>query len=254
MVGNLPFRGFIVLLSLIVGIPAAYSGIATTKHNLSISGPGTVKATTEERLCVFCHTPHRAISDIAGISVPLWNHTLSSASYQLFGSDTLLSPTSPAIQPDGSSRLCLSCHDGTVAIGSVVNTGTSLSSITMQGTGGSGEMPAGLNNVGTDLSGDHPISIELNSSLIAAKATQCENNLVSFKICKPPAGSPVLLEKTNNRFGGVPSGVGVQCGSCHDPHEDPVPGTTVFLRVGDKNNHSQLCSACHISNCSAACP
>jgi hypothetical protein len=251
---KLPIRIIIIISALIIGMSAAYAGIATTKHNMSATGPGTVKSTTESRLCVFCHTPHRAITDSAGVSVPLWNHSLSLASYQLFSSPTLLSPTSPDIQPDGSSRLCLSCHDGTVAIGSVVNTGTSLSSLSMQGTGVGGVMPAGTSNVGTDLSGDHPISIELNTALINEKALQCQNNLVSFKVCRPPADSPVLLEKTNNRFGGTPSGVGVQCGSCHNPHEDPTPGITNFLRVGDRNNSEELCSACHPSDCVAACP
>ena len=247
--------GLTMLLVLVFGISISHAGITTTKHNLSTSGPGPIKAATEQRVCVFCHTPHRAIADIAGISVPLWNHTLSSASYQLFSSATLLSPTSPSIQPDGSSRLCLSCHDGTVALGSVVNTGNTFSSLTLIGTAASGVMPEGVNNVGTDLSGDHPISIELNSTLMDDKAQQCDNGLVSFKVCRPPAGSPVLLEKTNNRYGaGAATGMGVQCGSCHDPHEDPVPGSTVFLRVGDRINHDQLCNACHIADCAAACP
>jgi len=251
MKGRFVLRSFFVLLVSVICMPAAIAGIATTKHNLSISGPGEVKATTEQRLCVFCHTPHRAISNIDGVTVPLWNHTLSNAVYMLYSSPTLLSPP---LQPDGSSRLCLSCHDGTVALGSVVNTGTSLSSIGMMGTGGSGEMPAGPSNVGTDLSGDHPISLEINTSLIDQKEQQCTNGEVVFKICRPPAGSPVLLEKTNNRFGGTPSGVGVQCSTCHDPHEDPVPGVSVFLRTGDRNSHDQLCSACHIDDCAAPCP
>lgn len=244
-----------IIASAPVGTPVVHAGIATTRHNLSRTGPGTVKATTENRLCVFCHTPHHAIADVAGVNVPLWNHTLSTASYQLFSSGTLLSPTSPAIQPDGSSRLCLSCHDGTVAIGSVVNTGTTLSSISMQGIGAGGEMPAGINVVGTDLSGDHPISIEINSALITQKAQQCKDGKVAFKVCNPPPGSPIQLVKTNNRFsGGAATGVGVQCSTCHDPHEDPVPGSTVFLRMGNKDNSSGMCTTCHIADCLAACP
>lgn len=255
MLKNIPIISVFVLLGVFLVFQNALAGISTTKHNLSISGPGTVKATSDERICVFCHTPHHAIVDVDGITVPLWNHTLSTASYQLFDSFTLLSPTSPAIQPDGSARLCLSCHDGTVAIGSVVNTGTALSSIAMQGVGGSGEMPAGPTNMGTDLSGHHPISIEVNNALINDKETQCNNNLVSFKICNPLPASPVKLVQTNNAYvSGPPSGVGVQCSSCHDPHEDPVPGTSVFLRIGDKNNYDALCSTCHIDDCASACP
>jgi hypothetical protein len=255
MLKNIAKISGFVMLGVLLAVQNSHAGVSTTKHNLSISGPGTVKATSDERICVFCHTPHHAIVDVDGITVPLWNHTLSTASYQLFDSFTLLSPTSPAIQPDGGARLCLSCHDGTVAIGSVVNTGTTLSSIAMQGVGGSGEMPAGPTNMGTDLSGHHPISIEVNSALINDKATQCNDNLVSFKICNPLAGSPVKLAQTNNAYvSGPPSGVGVQCSTCHDPHEDPVPGTSVFLRLGDKNNYDALCSTCHIEDCASACP
>lgn len=253
-----PVIGIILICVFSLAVSAVYAGITTTKHNLSTSGPGPVRATSEQRICVFCHTPHHAISEISsGIRVPLWNHTLSSASYQLYGHGGtrpfLLSPTSPVIQPDGGSRLCLSCHDGTVAIGAVVNTGTALTSIAMQGTGGGGVMPGGLSNMGTDLSGHHPISIEVNNTLINDKTTQC-NDIGTMKICNPSAGSPVKLKKTNNTYVGAPSGVGVQCSSCHDPHEDPVPGTTAFLRVGDKDDWGSLCTTCHFNDCSAICP
>jgi DNA-binding MarR family transcriptional regulator len=39
-----------------------------TKHNLSVSGPGPIKSTNEQQVCIFCHTPHNA-SPIQ----PLWN-------------------------------------------------------------------------------------------------------------------------------------------------------------------------------------
>src|SRR6266481_2880331 len=55
--------------------PAQADTILASKHDLSVAGPGTIKATTESEVCTFCHTPHRA-----GQS-PLWNHTLSAATY-----------------------------------------------------------------------------------------------------------------------------------------------------------------------------
>lgn len=257
MYKKIPVIGFVFTFVFLLSVSVVYAGIATTKHNLSTSGPGTVKATSEQRICVFCHTPHHAISEISGIRTPLWNHTLSSASYQLYGhggtQPTLLSPASPAIQPDGGARLCLSCHDGTVAIGAVVNTGNALTSIAMQGTGAGGVMPAGISNMGTNLSGHHPVSIEVNTTLINNKTTQC-NTLGTMKICNPPSTSPVKLQRTNNTYGGAPSGVGVQCSTCHNPHEDPVPGTTLFLRIGDKNNYNALCTTCHFTSCAAPCP
>jgi predicted CXXCH cytochrome family protein len=225
--------------------------IIDSKHNLSTSGVGTVKAVTETQICVFCHTPHKALSD-----APLWNRSMSNASYQLFTSGTLLSPTSPAIQPDGDSKLCLSCHDGTIAVGSVVNIGGAPSTISMQGVTGGGELPpASPSYVGTDLSGHHPVSIELNSALVVDKNTQCTGGVISWKVCIPTAGSFVKLQPTDNTYpyGGVPPRQGVQCTSCHDPHKDPNPPNTAFLRVGDRVNTDQLCTSCH-ADCYMSCP
>jgi len=84
-------------------------GILDSKHDLSVSGPGPAKALSESEVCLFCHTPHRAVSQ-----TPLWNHRMSEASYTPYTSST----TKAAVgQPTGSSKLCLSCHDGTVALG-----------------------------------------------------------------------------------------------------------------------------------------
>jgi predicted CXXCH cytochrome family protein len=237
----------LVIVFILVALEGLNASILTTKHNLSSSGPGPVKAITEDQICIFCHTPHRAITD-----TPLWNHTMSSASYQLYTSPTLLSPTSPAIQPDGDSRLCLSCHDGTVAIGSVVNIGGSPTTISMQGTGPGGVMPSGGGYIGTDLSGHHPVSIEVNANLITDKNTQCNDGIISWKVCFP--SSPVKLRPTNNQYGSsTPPRQGVQCTSCHDPHNDPNPPNTVFLRIGDRNNNTELCTKCHI-DCALTCP
>ena len=39
---------------------AAFGTILNTKHNLSVTGTGDITATTEGRVCVFCHIPHSA--------------------------------------------------------------------------------------------------------------------------------------------------------------------------------------------------
>jgi hypothetical protein len=196
---------------------------------------------------------------VLGINVPLWNHEMTdvAVTYDLFTSPTLLSPDEATIQPDGDSKLCLSCHDGTVAIGSVVNIGGAPSTISMAGTGGGGEMPAGSTNLGTDLSGHHPISIAVNNTLITDKDTQC--GIVTWRVCFPPVGQPVKLRPTNNTYGGA-GGDGVQCSSCHDPHNDGVVGTTKFLRTyaiggGGELITDPLCTACHM-DCSipGGCP
>jgi len=69
--------------------------VINTKHNLSVTGPGTIKASTETEVCVFCHTPHNS-NPIA----PLWNRNSSGATYLLYNSST--QKALPG-QPDGSS-------------------------------------------------------------------------------------------------------------------------------------------------------
>ena len=56
--------------------------------------------------------------------------------------------------PDGSSRLCLSCHDGTVALGDI----TSEPKPRRDGRAPSVWGPDAKGFLGTDLSGSHPVS------------------------------------------------------------------------------------------------
>ena len=91
-----------VLLLLAPPESEAQIGVSSplNKHNLSVSGPGPVKAVTLTEICVFCHTPHNAAP-----AVPLWNQALSSAAnYQPYASTTLKATVG---LPTGSSKLCL---------------------------------------------------------------------------------------------------------------------------------------------------
>ncbi|MGD0388921.1 MAG: hypothetical protein ABSC42_08205, partial [Tepidisphaeraceae bacterium] len=36
------------------------TSVVNSPHNLSASGPGTIKSTNEQEVCIFCHTPHNA--------------------------------------------------------------------------------------------------------------------------------------------------------------------------------------------------
>lgn len=61
-----------LLFSLFFFCPAGFAGVRGTKHDLSINGPGTLKAVAETQVCVFCHTPHNAEP-----AYPLWGHELT---------------------------------------------------------------------------------------------------------------------------------------------------------------------------------
>ena len=156
---------------------ARESNVRATRHNLSKNwggggaDPRTVKASSESQVCVFCHTPHAATPALT----PLWNKQVSGATYQVYTSSSLDAQAiaGTLAQPGGSSKLCLSCHDGTLAIGNVNvlngagSTGTQgTQTIALTGTGGGGTMAPGSGTttgftrfLGTDLSNDHPISV-----------------------------------------------------------------------------------------------
>jgi hypothetical protein len=107
-----------LLVSLSLAVPAvARAGLRETVHNLSpggagrqeVGGSGAAMAEDGGDLCVFCHTPHSAEGQRG-----LWNRALRPMTYKLYESST---SEARLQQPTGSSRLCLSCHDGMIAVG-----------------------------------------------------------------------------------------------------------------------------------------
>jgi hypothetical protein len=210
---------------------AKISDISNTKHNLSKSGPGTAKATTETQICVFCHTPHGA-ENVTG--APLWNRKLSGATYSATYSSSSIEANVDELAkgPGGLSRLCLSCHDGTMAIGNVnVLNGQANASIAMTGTGAGTTMPAGAGtstgftrHLGTDLSNDHPISFTYDATLATADGE-----------LRAPDGVNVGTRVRGQAKPKLPLENGqVQCTTCHDPHlreTDPLKGAAKFLRL-----------------------
>ena len=192
-------------------VPARADGILGSKHDLSVGGGGSIKATMESEVCVFCHTPHRAVGD-----TPLWNRAASGATYTPYSSSTAKAVMG---QPTGSSKLCLSCHDGTVALGMVQSR---TAPIQMQG--GVTTLPPGPSRLGTDLSDDHPVSITYDNALAAANGQ-----------LRPPSSltDKVRLDHNNQ----------MQCTSCHDSHDDRYGKFLV-----QDNNGSALCVTCHNMN------
>ena len=190
------------------------NSIIYSKHNLSISSSGSVHAVTEADVCIFCHTPHHA----AATDGPLWNHQMSIATYTPFNSPTLIALKITIGQPTGSSRLCLSCHDGTVALGLV--------SSRPGGIAMNNPLPD-ASNLGIDLSSDHPISFVYNSALANnASAYPAAGGLVDPGTLPPE----VVLDGDGQ----------MQCTTCHDPHNNQY---TSFLVMN--NSASQLCVTCH---------
>ncbi len=199
-----------LLFTAVVGSFANGQGqsIVDTPHNLSAGGPGILHASTEEQICIFCHTPHNA-SPIQ----PLWNRYLPVAAYSVYSSNSL--DAKPG-QPTGSSKMCLSCHDGTIAVGSVISQDQII-----QMAGGITTLPPGASNLGTDLADDHPISFSYDSLLVSK-----DPHLID------PAGLPSDVHLDVNRE--------LQCTTCHNAHDNSF-GEFLVL----SNDNSALCRTCH---------
>lgn len=203
------------LLSLVLVGVLGQADVRNTRHNLSATTANTVRAQSETQVCVFCHVPHGASQSRA-----IWNRDLGYQAggnlYTLYGSSTLEVPPN---RPNGTTRLCLSCHDGALALGSLLNLeATRPASVAMQS--GVTTMPAGPRNLGTDLRNDHPVSLPIPST--------------DPEVVAPPNGDAVKLHA-----GATAAKDSVQCTSCHDPHL----ATPKFLVKS--NLRGALCLTCH---------
>lgn len=198
---------FLILLLILVAFlqsakSAKAGSIVGTDHDLSATFGGG-------QVCVSCHAPH---NNTTGGDL-LWNHDRTTATYTVYSSDTLNGVVG---QPGSRSLLCLSCHDGTVAIDS------------FGGTTGTNFM-SGNKNLGTNLSTSHPVGFTFNTALATA-----DGGLYDPSTTNVPALGGTIDAKML-RAGKV------ECVSCHEPHNKF--GNADFLRI--TNVGSQICLVCH---------
>ena len=140
-------NGFILsllALMLTVAAQAQLGGDQLGTHDLTPSGSGQVKGSFSNA-CLYCHAPHGTLSN----SAPLWNQKLSVQTYNFYTSTTY---HQTSVQPalNSPSKLCLSCHDGTVAPGQTVAFGTIPMTGAMKTT----------STFGSDLKSSHPFSLQ----------------------------------------------------------------------------------------------
>ena len=173
----------------------------------------------------------------------MWNRNLSTATYVPFTFTEKAGNGPQAPQPVGRAKMCLSCHDNTVALGQFdnyadggIDTETGLGNTkvdgatTMQGIYADGHFMIGNDAAGgLSLGGTHPISVEF------AKGYRLN------PVTNPMGPSSGLIKDV------LDNGL-VQCSSCHDVHNRvSVPGTHL-LRVGQtaaQGGASGLCLTCH---------
>ncbi|MFO0829370.1 MAG: cytochrome c3 family protein [Phycisphaerales bacterium] len=206
-------------LMLVAGAAVAMTGasanaqIAISEHNFSSYG------WSGGEICKPCHTPHFAIAGVPR----LWNHTLTTATYQMHEG-----PGTAEDNFDVASRMCLSCHDGTVALDS------------FGGQTGVNYIPATA-NLGTDLTNDHPVG----SDALYPPTPQPSWWAGSFHA--PNAGGSSVGSGSNrlNLKAWDDNGTNyyvVGCTTCHNAHNaGNYPHMTQTT-----NASSNLCLICHI--------
>jgi len=200
----------------LVGVAAALFGLTRSLEAHIRGSPHDFSALNAgQQICIFCHTPHNADLSVAG--APLWNHEVTTKVYTLYNSPTM---DAKVEQPEGSSRLCLSCHDGTVAVDSH---GGRTGSIFLGGD----------HAVGADgLANDHPISFIYDDALAA-------KNGKLFAPSSTPSGLGNTIAHD------LLFGDHLECSSCHDVHNGPAAAAVNDSLLFITQVQSQLCLTCH---------
>ncbi|MFZ4858570.1 MAG: cytochrome c3 family protein [Desulfuromonadaceae bacterium] len=250
----------IALTGLMAG--AAYAGINAGEgitgslHDMNYS---RISGTPDEfkRACVFCHTPHNAKNDKTyTTNAPLWNRvdtTLTAptpytwaapanAAYEADGKTPKILIGDPLLGP---TRLCMGCHDGSIAVDSH---GSKTGLI---------KMPTTSKAYVKDLTITHPIGFDYD----AAYAARGVNELIpstghfitgavgqAFKT--QAADRPAALTAGGKLISDTLYGGTMTCASCHEVHntnnaKPVVPGAyNYFLRAQEEG--SAICLSCHI--------
>jgi hypothetical protein len=231
--------------------------ISQTLHNFGATGQGAFSALSThdggtEEVCVFCHTPHNASSEL-----PLWNRYSSSGggrTWLMYTSSVTLGTTVKAntgLSTNSPSRLCLSCHDGTTAINALVNTSATGGNVPTMSDPLMNSFYDGVADeiytegagpyLGTNLVNMHPINFSYNLA-------QQEDTAGLYPINNVKADLKFFDDDNNGEADYL------ECATCHDPH---VNYDWVKVEVdtgGDKryrpflrkpNISSGLCLTCH---------
>lgn len=181
---------------------------------MAMAVPAPLWAAHTDGGCAGCHASHSSSSSAAleGITIPLWKGVLAPTTGFTAYTSTTLDATDVG-QPDGDSRMCLSCHDGTTQTGVGISGSTDLT---------------------RDLSDDHPISFVYDTAL-ATPATGDDNLNDPATTLIPGGAAGETIEAEWLDANGK-----VQCTTCHDVH---AVHTDMALRTD--NTTGGLCKTCH---------
>ncbi len=205
----------------------------TSSTNYWINGSVNWAASSSStNVCGECHTIHHAVGPSSG---PLWIHTATSQTFKTYdqgGSETF--PSGVTVTLGTSTKTCLGCHDGSVAINSQsgYTSGTVTNKAPKGGTAeyiSSGGIVVEVSGGVDDLTHMHPVGVNY-ASCVAAMPTG-DLNPTTTAIAGGTVAN-VMLKNGN-----------VECSSCHDIHR--TQGTATSSGIYTIASGQALCLACH---------
>ncbi|MBN2332497.1 MAG: cytochrome c3 family protein [Deltaproteobacteria bacterium] len=208
-----------IMALVLVAVPAFAlpgDGIVGSPHDMNVvSNPDG-----QGRVCAFCHTPHHALDDANADYLPLWSHTMTTQTFTPYDSVTLDAAVTDVLA--GPSRLCMSCHDGAIAVdqhyaivGTDYRTGDSW-----------GNIAVGQNG---DLTNDHPIGFDYTA--VAAVDDEIRPETTATTNPAIPTIADLLLD-----------GQIMTCSSCHDVHNTDNNDVDFLINL---QAGSAICLTCH---------
>ena len=244
------------------GAAARGDGVVGGPHDMTRYG----YVDSQARVCAFCHTPHHAATT-GGEYLPLWSRAEDTKSFNVaYNSSTINAAALQEATSDkaiGPTRLCMSCHDGTIApdqhygatAGAATLNGDNFSSI---GNGaGVGSGAAGLTN-------DHPVGFNYpavaigpetglrpDTATLAQAAADSNTDAWIRNPNAPYLDNSLGLKVADRLYVAANGSAYMTCATCHDVHNKKNLYTTtgtepVNYLVLAPQAGSKLCLSCHI--------
>lgn len=218
------------------------SGIVDSKHDMNAyaaANGGT--ADQFGRVCAYCHTPHHALEEANGDYAPLWSRDFSTATFDSYQSVTFSQSANVTDPVIGPSRLCMSCHDGVVAIDAYY--GATATAVNMDDSDAFGTI--GVGSDPNTLTNDHPIGFNYDLAQIADAGMVDGIALANTAVFN--TGVTVRDVLFPNEVTGVKDIM--TCATCHEVHNsalvDSSDANTGWFLYSTQTD-SAFCTTCHL--------
>ncbi len=243
-------------LAVLAGLALAGPGVVNSSHDLrSLQTAGQ----TNNQVCIYCHTPHRAADQNL-----IWNHSLGTGNYSFNAAGPAGSPgmsrtstgttlpTTTTAFGTGPTKMCMSCHDGSVAVGALNNIGDGATGTIVTSPSRLNGQPAQIASATGGMGGNHPVAIPFPDRAGATYNGITTGVTSGFGGVAGGGGwaDITTIQAAGIKLHGGPAAgtFGMECTSCHDAHNNSVATTEgvagkYFLRVSGDN--SALCLSCH---------